>query len=178
MHKDRQKVTILIVDDDPEDCLIMRTAFEESSLEHDLTCFADGQQLMDYLHRCCRDASTPYPDLILLDLNMPVKDGRAVLYEIKSDSDLKGIPIVVLTDSEDPLDAIQCYELGASLFYTKFQWLEMLGEIIKDSGEYWFDFAAKFSGMQEVPTGPRERKGKSWYPPPQLSRDEYTQIYP
>lgn len=136
-----------MVDDDEDDCLIMRRALQESSLEHDLACFKNGQEMMDYLHRCGKNESSdpPCPDLILLDLNMPVKDGRMVLHEIKSDPDLRDIPVVVLTDSEDPLDAIQCYELGANLFYTKSQWLEIIAEIIKSSGEYWFDFAVKIS---------------------------------
>lgn len=132
-----------MVDDDEDDCFIMRKAFQESSLEHDLTCFENGQEMMDYLHRCGKAESpdAQRPDLILLDLNLPVKDGRTVLYEVKNDPDLKDIPVVVLTDSEDAVDAIQCYELGASLFYTKSQWLEVLVELIKSSGEYWFKVA-------------------------------------
>jgi CheY-like chemotaxis protein len=151
MQKDKYRVKILMVDDDEDDCLILRTAFQESSLEHDLVCFENGRKIMDYLqHHYIRDknSDTPCSYLILLDLNMPVMDGRAVLYEIKNDPELKDIPVVVLTGSEDAVDAIQCYELGASLFYTKSQWMEILAEIIKSSGKYWFDFAARLSGKK------------------------------
>jgi len=148
--KHKSKVMILMVDDDEEDCFIMKKAFQESSLNHDLICLENGQEIMDYLHRCSKagNPDAPRPDIILLDLNMPVKNGRTVLYEIKQDPDLKDIPVVVLTDSEEEIDAVQCYELGASLFYTKSQWLETLAEIIKSSGDYWFDFASKINGIR------------------------------
>jgi len=166
MLKHRSKITILMVDDDEDDRFIMRTAFQESSLDHDLTCFQNGQEMMDYLHRCGKDESfdAPRPDLILLDLNMPVKDGRIVLYEIKNDPDLKDIPVVVLTDSEDAVDAIQCYELGASLFYTKSQWIEILVEIIRNSGEFWFDFAARLSRTNMSSAEQQDRKAESEHP--------------
>lgn len=180
MQKDRQRVTILMVDDDAEDCLIMKTAFQESSLEHDLICFENGQEMMDYLKLCGKDESSdaPCPDLILLDLNMPRKDGRVVLYEIKNDPNLKDIPVVVLTDSDDAVDAIQCYKLGASLFYTKSQWLEILVEVISSAGEYWFDFASKVGGAQLSADERQDGEAESGNPASSyLSQNSYFQEY-
>src|SRR5690242_476586 len=102
MNVATRPITILLADDDPDDCLLAREALEESRLANDLHVVGDGEELLDYLHRrgAYEDpASSPRPGLILLDLNMPRKDGREALREIRQDPDLRRIPIVVLTTS-------------------------------------------------------------------------------
>jgi CheY-like chemotaxis protein len=146
--KDKQvngrSVVILMAEDDDDDCLIFREALIESALNHDLQCFKNGQQLMDYLQRrgAYADEDSPQADLIILDLNMPVKDGRTVLQEIKKDSQLKDIPVMVLTESKEEDDISLCYDLGVETFLSKMEWFEVLVEIVKSSGEYWFDMVS------------------------------------
>ena len=139
--KDIQKksVTILMADDDQDDCLLVSKAFEASRLANDLRFVADGEELMDYLH--CRGAyaAAPRPGLILLDLNMPRKDGREALKEIKADSGLREIPVVVLTTSKDEEDILRSYNLGANSYITKPVTFEGLVDVMKSLGKYWFE---------------------------------------
>ncbi len=135
-------VTIVMADDDPDDCLFVRDALGETRTADGFLCVEDGQELMDYLYRKGKYADTslfPCPDLILLDLNMPRKDGREVLKEIKSDPDLRSIPIVVLTTSRDERDIAGSYELGASSFISKpidFNGFIRFAQTIE---RYWFE---------------------------------------
>lgn len=113
---------ILLADDDPDDWILMKSAMQETGIAIDLHMVIDGEELMDYLK--CRgryedQSLAPEPNLILLDLNMPRKDGREALAEIKADQTLKRIPIVVFTTSREDQDIIRCYELGASSYLTK-----------------------------------------------------------
>src|SRR3990172_6175651 len=120
-HK-RKPITILMADDDADDRYLAQEAFRESCLDNELFFVQDGQDLMDYLHRQGRyaaPASAPRPGLILLDLNMPRKDGREALQEIKADPGLHTIPIVVLTTSKAEEDILRTYDLGAAGFITK-----------------------------------------------------------
>jgi CheY-like chemotaxis protein len=131
-----------MADDDPDDRLMTREAFEESHLGNNLDFVEDGEQLMDYLFRrgnyeALKD--TPLPGLILLDLNMPKKDGREALREIKNDPTLKRIPIVVLTTSKTEEDILRSYDLGVNSFITKPVSFEGLVDIIKTLGKYWFE---------------------------------------
>lgn len=113
---------ILLVEDDPEDGYLIGEAFAESHAPHRLVIVNDGEELLDYLYRRGQFADLPdweRPDLILLDLNMPRKDGREALLDIKSDPDLRRIPVVVLSNSRDEEDILQCYDLGVSGYISK-----------------------------------------------------------
>ena len=122
MAKACKAVTILMADDDLEDQMLMRDAWEKSRLYNDLRFVDDGEQLMDYLHRrgaYADPTDSPRPGVILLDLNMPIKDGREALREIKSDRELRHIPVVVLTTSKADEDIYRTYDLGVNSFITK-----------------------------------------------------------
>ena len=138
----RATSTILIADDDPEDRMLVEDAFVESRLANDLHFVEDGEQLMDYLHRRGRysdPVSSPRPGVILLDLNMPRKDGREALKEIKSDPRLRQIPIVVLTTSRAEDDIFRSYDLGVNSFVTKPVTFAAMVELMKMLGKYWFE---------------------------------------
>lgn len=132
---------ILVADDDWDDFVILRDALKESDLEHELFYVANGKELLDYLHGsgASKESLTPRPDLILLDLNMPILDGREALRTIKQEPNLRDIPIVVLTESLDESDCTYCLNMGVYSFFTKSAWMEKLAEVIGASGRYWFD---------------------------------------
>jgi two-component system, response regulator len=114
--------TILMAEDDPDDRLIVSQAFLEIGDGWDLHFVEDGEELMDYLHRTGNHEDSliaPVPDFILLDLNMPKKDGRQALVEIKADSDLKKIPVVIWTTSKELRDKVKCIKTGAEFYVTK-----------------------------------------------------------
>ena len=140
MGKHTKPITILMADDDPDDQLLTKDAFEECKLANDLRFVNDGEELMDYL---CRKGDfknpedSPRPGLILLDLNMPRKDGREALEEIKSDPDLRRIPVVVLTTSKAEEDILKSYDLGVNSFIVKPVSFEGLLEVVKALGKYW-----------------------------------------
>lgn len=137
-----RSITILMADDDQDDCMLVREAFTESRLSNELHFVEDGESLMDYLqHRGqYRDGlNAPRPGLILLDLNMPRKDGREALREIKSDPDLRSIPVIVLTTSKEEEDIYRSYDLGASSFITKPVTFEGLVTVVKSLSRYWFE---------------------------------------
>lgn len=142
--KDNQNksITILMADDDQDDCLLVSKAFEASRLVNDLRFVEDGEELVDYLqHRGdYADAqAAPRPGLILLDLNMPRKDGREALKEIKNDANLRDIPVVILTTSKDEEDILRSYNLGANSYITKPVTFEGLCDVMKSLGKYWFE---------------------------------------
>ena len=135
-------ITILIADDDIEDRMMVVDAFAESHLANPLRFVENGEQLMDYLYQrgsYADPASAPRPGLILLDLNMPKKDGRKALQEIKSDPQLRHIPVVVLTTSKAELDVYRSYDLGVNSFITKPVTLAGLVEVVSTLGKYWFE---------------------------------------
>ena len=135
-------IVILMADDDEDDQLMARDAFETNRLHNVLYFVKDGIELMNYLRRQGNfsDPSTsPRPGLILLDLNMPLMDGREALKEIKSDPELHSIPIVVLTTSSAEEDIIKTYEYGVNSFITKPVTFLGLVEAIKQIGIYWFE---------------------------------------
>ena len=141
MERKGAPIIILMADDDWEDCMLAEDALSASEVVDDLRFVGDGEELMDYLLR--RDkykdpAGSPTPSLILLDLNMPKKDGREALAEIKSKSDLRSIPVVVLTTSKAEEDIDRCYDLGANSFISKPVSFESLGEIMTSLDSYWF----------------------------------------
>ena len=142
MKKNGSPITILMADDDQDDCLLVKDAFKESRLANDLRFVEDGEDLLDYLYHRGKHAgvsSSPRPGLILLDLNMPRKDGREALRDIKSDPDLRSIPVVVLTTSKQEEDIYRSYNLGASSFITKPVTFEGLVEVMKSLGKYWLE---------------------------------------
>lgn len=133
-------VTILMADDDPDDRLLVEDAFAEIRLDNPLDFVENGVDLMDYLHRrgaYAHLAGTPLPGLILLDLNMPRKDGREALHEIKQDEKLRKIPIVILTTSRADEDLLASYELGANSFIVKPVTFDKLVEVIRAVTDYW-----------------------------------------
>lgn len=138
-------ITILMADDDEDDRMLTAEALEESRLSNELRFVKDGEELMDYLFRRGQyaDPSTsPRPGLILLDLNMPKKDGREALQEIKANPELRRIPIVVLTTSNTDIDIYRSYDLGANTYITKPVTFEALVEVMQTLGQYWFTVVA------------------------------------
>lgn len=133
--------TVLMADDDPDDRILAREAFEENMIRCNLQFVEDGEQLFDYLFTRGKftGKELPRPDLILLDLNMPRKDGREVLKELKEHSDFKRIPVVVLTTSKAEEDVLRTYDLGVNSFITKPVTFEELVEVIKQISTYWFE---------------------------------------
>jgi CheY-like chemotaxis protein len=133
-----------MADDDEDDRQLTREALGEAKVDHDLRCVVDGEDLMDYLHRRGAyegEADAPTPSMILLDLNMPRKDGHEALAEIKSDAVLRRIPVVVLTTSRVEPDVITSYDLGANSFITKPRSFTELVDVVRDFSRYWFDIA-------------------------------------
>jgi CheY-like chemotaxis protein len=142
MKNGKKSVVILVADDDPEDCLFIKDAFKEGLLANGLRFVEDGEELMDYLRHQGKfeDPSlSPRPGIILLDLNMPKKDGREALKEIKSDPDLRSIPVVILTTSKDEEDILRSYGLGANSYVTKPVTFAGLVNAIKSLGKYWLE---------------------------------------
>jgi len=141
--KDRAKpITILMADDDADDRRLTQEALEEGRLINEVCFVNNGEELMDYLRRQGKfapPAETPRPGLILLDLNMPRKDGRTVLQEIKSDPDLRQIPVVVLTTSKSDEDVFKSYDLGVNSYIIKPVTFEALVDILQTLEKYWFE---------------------------------------
>jgi CheY-like chemotaxis protein len=140
--KEGKVITILLADDDPDDRQLTRDAFAENRLANVLNTVDDGEELLEYLQRRGRYADKrdePLPGLILLDLNMPRKDGREALKEIKADATLRRIPIVVLTTSKAEEDILRTYDLGVNSYITKPVTFKSLVELIKLLGRYWFE---------------------------------------
>ena len=142
MQDKKHPITILMADDDADDRLLTKKAFDSARLVNDFRTVADGEQLLAYLRQ--RDpfkdpAAAPRPGLILLDLNMPKKDGREALAEIKQDPALRRIPVVVLTTSKSEEDVLRSYDLGANSYIRKPVTFESLVEVMKALGQYWFE---------------------------------------
>src|SRR5215207_10087299 len=114
-----EAIEVLLVEDDPGDVLMTREAFEEHKLRNSLHVVSDGVEALSFLRQEDSYADAPQPDLVLLDLNLPRKDGREVLAEIKADPELRRIPVVVLTTSEAEEDVLRSYDLHANAYVTK-----------------------------------------------------------
>lgn len=141
-QRSNKPITILVADDDADDRLMIKDALHENRLANNLNFVEDGEALMDYLHRRGKyknPETSPRPGLILLDLNMPKKDGREALKEIKGDPELRGIPVVVLTTSKAEEDIYRTYNLGVNSFITKPVAFQSLVAITRDLGRYWFE---------------------------------------
>ena len=138
----KKTITILMADDDQEDRMLTQDALTENHLTNDLKFVEDGEQLMDYLNNRGEyndKIKFPLPGLILLDLNMPRKDGREALKEIKSDNKLKAIPVIILTTSKAEEDILKTYDLGASSYITKPVTFNGLIDVMKSIGKYWLE---------------------------------------
>jgi len=136
-------ITILLAEDDADDRLLVKEALAEGRVLNELRSVENGEELLDYLRRQGSYAdpeTSPRPGLVLLDLNMPRKDGREALREIKGDPDLKRIPIVVMTTSKAEEDVLRSYDLGANSYITKPVTFERLVELMKVLGRYWIEF--------------------------------------
>jgi len=131
-------IEILMVDDDPGDTDLALETLEEAHIALNLHAVHDGVEAMAYLYRTGPYATAERPHLILLDINMPKKDGREVLREIKSDPVLRRIPVIVLTTSDSTTDIQTMYELGASCYITKPVGLEQFARILQRLEDFWF----------------------------------------
>ncbi len=145
MKRTPRAITLLSAEDDLDDQVLLRDAFVHSQLASELLFVSDGEELLEYLRQRGRylpPMRAPRPALILLDLNMPKKDGREVLYELKRDINLRQIPVVVLSSSRADEDISRSYDLGASSFITKPVSFDGLVEVVRTLGHYWFDMVA------------------------------------
>ena len=142
MNKNTMPITILMADDDSDDRILTKEALEEGRLINDVCFVENGEELLDYLRKQGKwapPAEAPRPGLILLDLNMPRKDGRTVLKEIKSDPDLRTIPVVVLTTSKADEDIYKSYDLGVNSYIVKPVTFEALVDVLQTLEKYWFE---------------------------------------
>jgi len=142
MKKLGEPITILVADDDPDDRMLTKDALDECRLANEVHFVENGEELMDYLYRRGKFehlTKVALPGLILLDLNMPKKDGREALKEIRADPALRRIPIVVLTTSKAEEDILRTYELGVNSFIIKPVTFESLVDIVKTLAKYWFE---------------------------------------
>jgi CheY-like chemotaxis protein len=131
-------IEILLVEDNPGDARLTREALSQSKVRNNLHRASDGEEALAFLRRQGSFAGAPAPDLILLDLNLPRRDGREVLEDIKSDPALKHIPVVILTSSQAEEDIIRSYQLHANCFITKPVDLEQLTKVVQGIEQFWF----------------------------------------
>ncbi len=135
---DHQTIHILLVEDNPGDVRLTQEAMKEHKVLNSLAVAYDGEEALDYLYRRGPHANAPRPDVIILDLNLPKKDGREVLAEIKEDPALKRIPVVILTSSREEQDVIASYNLHANCFITKPIDMEQFIHVVRSINEFWF----------------------------------------
>jgi len=140
MNPTEPPAVLLLAEDDSDDRLLVKDALEECQWPGELRCVENGEELLDYLlHRGnYKDGDVPRPGVILLDLNMPRKDGRQALREIRANRNLRRIPVVIFTTSKAEADVETSYELGANSFISKPVQFESLVNVIRQLGHYWF----------------------------------------
>lgn len=138
-----KSLEILLVEDNPLDILMTRKALEESGFGFMLHVTEDGEEAMDFLHNNCNstDTNKPCPDLILLDLNLPKKNGKEVLTQIRQHPDMLHIPVIILTTSDEDKDVLECYSLSANCYITKPVGLENFKKAIQCIGGFWTEVA-------------------------------------
>jgi CheY-like chemotaxis protein len=132
-----RSIEILLVEDNPADVRLTQENFKESKLRNNLNVVSDGEEALAFLHREGKFRDAVCPDLIVLDLNLPKKDGREVLAEIKSDDRLKRIPVVILTISDAEEDILKSYDLYANCYITKPLDLDQFGKIVRSIEDFW-----------------------------------------
>ncbi|HEV3384292.1 MAG TPA: response regulator [Gemmata sp.] len=138
----KKSVTILIAEDDPDDRRLTKEAFDESKVVNDLRFVEDGEELLDYLNRRGKysdPVQAPWPAILLLDLNMPRKDGREALEELKKDPRFRGIRVVIMTTSKAEEDVVRSYNLSAASYIAKPVTFERLVDVIRTLGKYWLE---------------------------------------
>jgi two-component system response regulator len=138
----KRVVQILLVEDNPGDQRLTTEVFHDSEICNNIHIVSDGVEALAFLRKEGKYANVPAPDLILLDLNMPRKDGREVLAEIKADKSLSGIPVVVLTTSQSEDDIIKVYDLQANCYITKPVGMEQFLKVVKQMETFWFGIAS------------------------------------
>jgi len=131
-------IEILLVEDNPGDVRLTKEALKESKIINNLHVVMDGEEAMKYLLKQGEYKENPKPDIILLDLNLPKKNGREVLAEIKEKKELRYIPVVILTSSEADEDIVKTYELHANCYITKPVDLDQFSKVVKAIGDFWF----------------------------------------
>jgi two-component system, chemotaxis family, response regulator Rcp1 len=131
-------IEVLLVEDNPVDIMVTEEAFKDGRICNRLHIVNDGVEALEFLRREGKYQEVPRPDLILLDLNLPKKDGREVLADIKEDDDLRRIPVVVLTTSESETDILRSYDLHANCFITKPVGLDQFAEVVRSIEGFWF----------------------------------------
>lgn len=146
-------IEFLLVEDNPGDVRLAEEALKEAKVRNTLHVVCDGVEAMSFLRKEGKYANAPRPDVILLDLNLPKKDGREVLAEIKTDEDLKRIPVVVLTVSKAEEDIVKSYNLHANCYIIKPLGLDQFLEVVKSIEDFWLTI---------VTLPPHVRRGKSW----------------
>lgn len=142
MNKTKNAITILMAEDDPDDRLIIRDAFEEARIDNTIHYVEDGEELMDYLYSRGKYSwpnNMLRPGIILLDLNLPKLSGQDALREIKSNLDLRRIPIVIMSTSIRDEDIHLMYDMGANSYISKPNNFALLVEIVKSLSKYWFE---------------------------------------
>ena len=137
-HSNGRLVEILLVEDNPGDVRLTKEAMKEGKIRNNLSVAIDGVEAMAFLRREGKFADAPRPDVVLLDLNLPKKDGRSVLKEIKEDPNLRRIPVVILTSSKAEEDVLNSYDLHANCYVTKPGDLEQFIEVVKSVEDFWF----------------------------------------
>ncbi len=138
MNDNTEPIEILLVEDNPGDARLAEEALKDSKVHNNLYHVKDGVEAMDFLRRRGEYADVAVPDLVLLDLNLPRKDGREVLEEIKADPELKFIPVVVLTTSEAERDLVRTYDLHANAYVVKPIDLDQFAAVVQGIKDFWF----------------------------------------
>ena len=131
-------IDILLVEDNPGDARLTKEALCDAKVRNRLSIVEDGEEAMAFLRRKGRYADAPRPDIVLLDLNLPKKDGREVLAEIKADEDLRRIPVVILTTSKSEEDILKSYNLNANCYVTKPVDLDQFIRVVRTIEDFWF----------------------------------------
>ena len=142
-------IEILLVEDNPGDSRLAKEALKESKLKNNLYIAEDGVEALNFLYRTGKYSKMPRPDLIILDLNLPKKDGREVLAEIKNDDNLKRIPVVILTISKAEEDILKTYNLHANCYVTKPLDLDQFMKVVRSIEDFWLTIVKLPNGKNE-----------------------------
>lgn len=140
-------IEILLAEDNPADARLTVEGFKDAAINHNMAVVEDGQQVLDYLRRELPYTDVSIPDLILLDLNMPKKNGHEVLSEIKSDEELRIIPVIIFSASSAPSDVLKAYRLHASAYLTKPIDLDEFRDLVRSINDFWFKFVKLPKGV-------------------------------